>query len=178
MMSEKTTFDLTDWTVIAPKTADLFFTESSKRLQSSIDNFRNSKQVAHRLLGIVLPLIAVAVGYVYSKPEYLTWPVIAFVALEAAGLWFIVRSMYSQTFQPVGAMPVDLFRDDMFIKGQKEDLQYLGALLNHCENMQDKISQNEAANKFLTRNVNIALTLCAVAAPAVFVMFSLVAFCR
>lgn len=162
---------LENWYKISPQTMDFYFAESEKRLLFSIENIKNSKQVAYRILGIVLPLVSVAIGFAFSKVG-LDIPISIFVVSEAVGLFFIIRAMYSCLIMPAGAKPFELIKDDMVVEGHDDRLQYLSVLLNYCEEYQFRIVQNDLVNKRLVRSVNAALTICAVVGPLLFALTS------
>lgn len=175
-MQKNTIIPLPNWESISVQTANFFFSEAEKRLQESVSAYTANKEAAYKVLGIILPIVTISIGYIFNANLFSDFqklvPALAFTFVQISGVGFIIWSLYARNIQTIGTMPIFLIKNDQIIPDD-EKLQYVGILLNQCENIQDRIENNTGINTRCANFVNIALVVCGVLAPAIFVIVSL-----
>lgn len=175
-MQKITQISLPNWERITIQTANFFFSESEKRLQESVTTYTTNKEAAYKILGIILPIITIAAGYIFNANLLSDFrkliPSLIFIVIQMAGAGFVVWSLFIRTVQTIGTMPALLIQDDLIIP-DNGDLQYVGIILNQCENIQDRIDNNIGVNARCANNTNIALIICGIVAPTAFIIASL-----
>lgn len=168
--------EIPNWQSISVQTCNFFFTESEKRLQETITAYTSNKEAAHKILAIIIPVITLSSGYVFSLPNIFdyskTVAAITFITIQTISAALLVYSLLNRKIQTIGAMPQKLINHTQIIESD-EKLQYVGIVLNHCKNLQDRIDNNSAINTRCANAVNAALLLSSVIAPAAFIIVSL-----
>lgn len=173
-MAEFKNFDMPNWDKVSLPVAQLFFAESEKRLQASIGNYQRNKDIAHRLLALVLPIVIVTGGYaIGSVGQSVTWPALFFMMAELVGVFLLVRSIRSQPVMYAGDQPKNLWEQAMIVT-DAADLQQIGILLNLSEKIQYKLDVNLKAVDIVAKRVNQAIIWCGLVAPIAFLLTFLI----
>lgn len=171
--------DVENWGVISEKTMEFLFLEAEKSLQATIQTNVTNRQAAYRIMGILLPLVAICTGFVLTHLEWaLFWPAVAFIAIELSGALVLILGVRSQAVMGLGTDPEDSIKDGYFIpceSDKAEQWQSVGVMLQHCHSIQEKIDHNRIQNTYVAKKVNLCMLLSAVLGPIVFIIASLLA---
>jgi hypothetical protein len=166
-MAANTDFNLTDFKVLTDKTAALFYSESEKRLIETINTFNIWSDKAFKLLSLLLPSIVLLTGYIYN--DGIDWnkaPAVALLLLNIISIVLIVITISPYSIQPNGTLPSNLFvQDNLF--PDSNNSQYIGWVVNLCENMEDKIHTNNIVNSKRATYINWAIYISGLIAPVI-----------
>ena len=165
-------FDTTNWDKIDLKSAEFFFQESEKRLKTTIETFSTGREAGYRVLGFVMPVLAISIGYLASNQDG-TWakvmPASIFAAILLFGTCLLAWAMRSTKLFGIGAPPAWLW-DKEHWKIEDPSPQFVGILINYCECMGHYIKQNESTNQRFARSFDRALLICAIVAPLAYLV--------
>lgn len=171
-----------NWNIISLDTMKFLFLEAEKSLQATIQTNVTNRQAAYRIMGILLPLVAVSTGYLFTHFDWpLFWPSVVFTVIESLGALVLILAVRSQSIMGLGTDPEDSIKDGYFVEydtDKAEQWQSVAVMLQHCHSIQDKIDHNRIQNTYIAKKVNLCVMLSAVFGPLIFVIASLLAFYR
>lgn len=170
------TFNLPNWEKITDQTANFFYTESEKRHKELIDACQYNQDVAHRMLNMLLPIIVLTIGYLFSKQWNKNWeimlPATVFISLEIIAIGFLMLTIRHGDVHSLGSNPRDMLKPELIIE-DSDRAQYLLYIIGACEEMQKKIDYNKKVNNRRSRLNNVAMLFATILAPAGFLITSL-----
>ncbi|MDX2070616.1 MAG: hypothetical protein SFV55_19465 [Haliscomenobacter sp.] len=171
------TFNIPNWEKISGQTANFFYSESEKRLKELLDACNQNQEVAHRMLNILLPIITLTVGYLFSQKWNEDWalmlPATIFILFQVVALMHLFLTIRHGEVNSLGSNPRDMLKANLIIEDD-ERAQYLQYVIGACEEMQKKIDHNRAVNNKRATYNNRAMLFSTVIAPLGFIITSLV----
>ncbi len=180
-MEKSFTVNFSNWQDLTKETAALFFTESEKRLQETLNSYALHTDKAFRILALQLPSITLVAGFVVFgnsiQGPVFNIPAFLFVLIQSIAIYYLIQVAQAFQIQPLGSMPKNLLVPETISK-DNNGLQYIGWVINLCENMQDKIDHNARVNEKRAKCLNRAIWISGICAPILsFIAFLLVQYC-
>lgn len=171
----KTNFDIPNWEKISEQTANFFYSESEKRLKELLDACNQNQEVAHRMLNILLPIITLTIGYLFSKKWNQDWdlmvPATIFILFQVVSLIHLYLTIRHTEVHSLGSNPRDILKSNLIIE-DNERAQYLQYIIGACEEMQNKIDHNRKINNQRANYNNRAMLFSTIFAPVGFLVTS------
>lgn len=165
---QPTPIDLPNWDNLTVQTVNFIYTESEKRLKEILDACQYIQEISHRILSILLPIISLAMGFVYQKKwsdDYrVMLPVLIFICVELVAIYFLLRTIRHKSLHSLGSNPKDLLKPHL-VNVDENDLQYIGFVFAACKEIQSKIDHNKPINITMSANNNWAILFATVYAP-------------
>lgn len=146
-------------------------------MAQSVLAFDGIREKAFKLLGFVLPVSTIVIGYfishdVFSIPlQFL--PAITVSITLFIGVLLLILVILPQNIYPVGTMPVSLIRPSHILEGD-DKLQYVAIVLNLCESIQDRINANRKKTNRSALFLTIAIAVIGVISPVAYFVASLI----
>lgn len=163
-----------NWQTITPDSIRFLYAEAEKSLLATVQTNATNRQAAHRILAILLPLVALSFGYLITHPDWkFVAPTSVSLIVEVIGAFLLIISLRSQPIKAVGTDPEDSIREENIIEYDPDHLQLTSIMLQHCESIQKKIDHNRKQNTYIARRVNQCIILAGCIGPLVFITFSL-----
>lgn len=163
-----------NWQNITPGSMQFLYAEAEKSLLATVQTNATNRQAAHRILAVLLPLVAFSFGYLLTHPD---WPFLApawvFLIVEMIGAILLILSLRSQPIMGVGMDPEDSIKKENIIQYDPDHHQLTSLMLQHCDAIQQKIDHNRKQNTYIARKVNQCIILAGCIGPLVFITFSL-----
>ena len=159
-----------NWKDLSFQTANFYFSETEKKLNETVSTFMNNKDRAFGILKILLPILTVSVGFILSKEN--DWdkliPAIYFFAFQSLGIACLVFVILPREIHTSGSIPSLLIHPQSISEDEKE--QFIGIILNQCENLEPRILFNIKQNVFCSRLITLSIVLSGVFAPLSFII--------
>jgi len=150
------TTDIEDWTSIEPETANLLISQAESRLKASEETSRILTDSSHRFLAMVVTLISVSLGYVFSGSNDYLQTVSIFVILICIYPFFLLwRNLFNFTIYTVGEEPMQIFTSQFINEQYSGELQYKNLVFQVLETIQSKINANKPINLIRAQRLSI-----------------------
>ncbi|WP_373550440.1 hypothetical protein [Haliscomenobacter sp.] len=171
---EHTRIELPNWRELTTESANFIYLESEKRLKEIIDACNYTQETAHKMFTVLLPIISIAIGYLFSKKWNDDWkimlPAMVFISVQLIAIFFLMLSILHKTLHSLGSNPIDMLKPEFIVK----DSQYILYLIGICEAIQSKINHNHSVNTKTALRNNIAIILATFISPLSFFITSLI----
>ncbi len=169
------------WYLLTKDSAQFIFSQAQLRLKETIDAYVMIRDVAHKVITIIIPIITASIAFIFLKKTTtleITLPVVVFICCYLFAAAVLLISIRHKPVHMAGSYPGDLLNDTMIItkeEGFSEDEQYINYISCVCGHIQDSINANtQRCNQIASLNVCAIFIAIIIASSFLFITWALV----
>lgn len=160
---ERWSNSISNYDKITKETAQLMLDQSTKLLIETSETAKGISTKATQLIAILIPLSTVLIGYVInnlflkSTFDFLTLTAILCVICVVISSIFCYKNFKPYNINIVGEYPHDIVAPKFVGENFIENQQFVNLLLNVCDNIENRVLENNDLNEKKVKN-----NLCAI----------------
>lgn len=159
------------WHHLTKDSAQFIFSQAQLRLKESIDSYTSIREVAHKIIALIIPIITASVIYGFnlkSGQQQIIYPLFVFSVFYVVAAILLFFSIRHKDVYAAGSNPIDLLTDKMIIteeEGYYDEQQYLNYIMCVSGHIQTAINGNVNLCKRMGDLNNWAILILTVIAP-------------
>ncbi len=159
------------WYLLTKDSAQFIFSQAQLRLKESIDSYTSIREVAHKIIALIIPIITASVIYGFNlkvDQQQIMYPLFVFTVFYVVAAVLLFFSIRHKDVYAAGSNPIDLLTDKMIIteeEGYYDEQQYLNYIMCVSGHIQTAINVNANLCKRMGNLNNWAIFILTVIAP-------------
>ncbi|MCB9194225.1 MAG: hypothetical protein H6597_06800 [Flavobacteriales bacterium] len=159
--------DLPDWRKANQDVLGYMLTRAEERLEHTSEQDKNIRERAFTLINILLPLVALLIGYFAGKPpEFMEdfsahWKVILALVFTPVlfALGVLVWMVFPRALFSKGRKPSETFNQQFLVGPLSKEEQYCSLLISSLEKLEAEIGHNDKVNACRITWLRVVLAL-------------------